>query len=127
MLARPRSTFDSKPVSNSPERSGLRFAFPGLLATRLGTSEPVVELRLSIRTLPGLKRARPCVRPGCTPLTPYEVRRRISSSQLKRGKKLSSEIRYDRPAFGYTTRWKFEPNALFWSDRPASVRNRRSR
>src|SRR5215467_11345516 len=100
MCTRLESTCDSKPVSNSPERSGLRFGLPGLLATRLGTSEPVVVPRVSIGTVPGEKSTRPCVRPGCTPLTPYDMRRRILSSHEYFGKKLSSEIRYETPTFG---------------------------
>ena len=38
----------------------------------------------------------------------------------------SSEITQEALSFGYTTDWKFVPNAEFWSDRTAAVRKRRS-
>src|SRR6185437_831448 len=127
MWTRLLRTCASKPVSYSADFSGLRSALSGLLAVKPGVSFPVVELRPSMVTVPAEKSARPCVRPGCTPLAPYDRRSRRLSSQVYFGKNASSDSTHEALAFGYNTFWKFVPNALFWSERAATVRKRRSR
>ena len=80
----------SKPVSNSPEYSGLRFALPSELE-RDARLIDAVDRRASC----DVKKRVAAVVPGCTPDAPYVARRRKELSQSVFGKKLSSETRHD--------------------------------
>src|SRR5689334_9376746 len=66
------------------------------------------------------------VGPGCTPEAPYANRLRNWSRKRTRGNHDSSDRMCDTLILGYTTRWNFVPNALFWSDRSPPMTNSRS-
>src|SRR5689334_24403999 len=72
------SSCESKPPSNSVERSGLRSALPGWFAMRLGVSVPdvTVEDFVGMLTVPAVYVTSAAVDPGWTPLAPNAERSR---------------------------------------------------
>src|ERR1044071_3582409 len=102
MRTRLLNTWLSKPPSYSYDRSGRRSAFPTRFAASAGVSMPDVEpfARLGMFWLPPVNVTSASVRPGCTPLAPYALRRRNEFRKLNFGKNDSSEISHEMLAFG---------------------------
>src|SRR5687768_596832 len=121
MLTRSFSRRVSNPPSHSVDVSGLRSGLPKEFSRSPGVSTP---LTLTVGAVYVMNADVDC---GCTPDAPYALRTRNWLRNDICGKNGSSDRIQDTLPFGYMTRWKFVPNALFSSERTASVRKSRSR